>query len=580
MSWVNKRPFNDLNRVSNSNHSAHTESLYVNMPHIINLSFLNGLRYFLSKLSFQNRLLAFLLFAVTLQFLIVGGLFFHSMKNTLEYQISSKALIQAKSIAKDPFLKKALSEKNYPVVRSHIRQLRAISDADFIVIGDHKGIRIAHPNDSLIGKHMRGGDSQKALTSNTSYISHASGSMGPSIRGKASILGTDGHIIGIVSVGYLVTSISGLIIQYAFPIIVILIILMLFSFWVAWILADHIKNQMYGMEPTEIATHTLLLRSILQSTYEGTIAVSKTGEILSINKNALKFLGISKHPQSMLGRSIQEYVTPCSFFLGADPFGHYDKNETRTVRDELISCNGETLIANRVLLDEKTHSGWVTSFRRRNDFSTLTSQISQIQQHSENLRVMRHEYANKLSVIGGLIQIGAYDRALHVIQKDTKQRQDIVDFVSQAFHSKLVAGLLLGKYTRAKELGLNLQFDPICKFTHSPSKLSTDELAAILGNLLDNAFEATLKNPQSNKIITLLLMNSENELILEVADNGTGISPEISETLFEKGVSSKDTDGHGIGLYLIHQYIMQANGYILIDEAEPQGTIFSIFIPL
>lgn len=109
--------------------------------------------------------------------------------------------------------------------------------------------------------------------------------------------------------------------------------------------------------------------------------------------------------------------------------------------------------------------------------------------------------------------------------------------------------------------------------------MTSDELAAVLGNLLDNAFEATLKNPHSNKTISLLLTDNGAELVIEVADNGIGISADIAQTLFLKGVSSKNQEGHGIGLYLVHQFVTQAHGSILIDSAEPQGTIFSIFIP-
>ncbi len=114
----------------------------------------------------------------------------------------------------------------------------------------------------------------------------------------------------------------------------------------------------------------------------------------------------------------------------------------------------------------------------------------------------------------------------------------------------------------------------------TPTKLTDDELAAIIGNLLDNAYEATLKNPDSNKCISILISDAnETELVVEVADNGTGIPDEIAESLFDKGITSKSQPGHGIGLYLVHQLVNNAGGAILVDDAEPTGTIFSLFIP-
>ncbi|MBF8999116.1 MULTISPECIES: ATP-binding protein [Vibrio] len=532
------------------------------------------------NLSFQQRVFLLLLAVVATQLFLVAGFFHQSLSSSLEHQVTTKALIQAKEIASDPNFVALLEEKNIHKIQKYVDRLQKITDADFIVIGNKKGIRLVHPEKDKIGMPMIGGDNIKALKYGTSYTTMKKGSLGISIRGKAGIKSPDGKIIGVVSVGYLLDSVSYWLMFYSYPVIFALIVLMIFSSLGAWLFTRHIKQQMFDMEPEEIAMNLHLQNSILQSVYEGTIAVSRQGEILSVNTKALDTLGIPHPPQFLIGRSIQEYVTPCEFFLGANAFGEYESKAEELMQDELITCNGETLVANRVNIEDgDSHIGWVVSFRKRNDFNTLTSQISQIRQHNESLRVMSHEFANRLSVIGGLIQIGAYDQAINTIRKETQQQQQLVDFIAQTFQSKVVAGLLLGKYTRAKELGLTLEFDPTCQLEQEPTCMTPDELAAILGNLLDNAFEATLKNPQSNKVITLLLTDSGEELVMEVADNGTGIPHEISDTLFSKGVSSKNQPGHGIGLYLVHQYVTQAEGTILIDEAEPQGTIFSIFIP-
>lgn len=537
-------------------------------------------KHICQHLSFQQRVFFLLLAVVAAQLFLVAIFFHQSLSSSLEYQITTKALIQAEEIASDPNFIALLKEKNIHKIQSYVARLQKITDADFIVIGNNKGIRLVHPEKDKIGLPMVGGDNIRALKLGTSYTTMKKGSLGISIRGKSGIKLQNGQIIGVVSVGYLLDSVSYWLMFYSYPVIFALIVLMIFSSLGAWLFTHHIKQQMFDMEPEEIAMNLHLQHSILQSIYEGTIAVSRQGEILSVNTKALNTLGIPHPPQFLIGRSIQDYVTPCEFFLGANAFGKYESKTEELMQDELITCNGETLVANRVNIEDgDDHIGWVVSFRKRNDFNTLTSQISQIRQHNESLRVMSHEFANRLSVIGGLIQIGAYEQAISTIRQETQQQQQLVDFIARTFQSKVIAGLLLGKYTRAKELGLTLEFDPTCQLALEPTCMAPDELAAILGNLLDNAFEATLKNSQSNKVITLLLTCSAEELVIEIADNGTGIAHDISDTLFSKGVSSKNQPGHGIGLYLVHQYVTQAQGTILIDEAEPQGTIFSIFIP-
>ncbi|AQP37214.1 ATPase [Vibrio anguillarum] len=517
---------------------------------------------------------------VVIQLLLVAGFFHQTLSETLQDQISTKALIQAREIATDPNLIALIQQNRLTEVQTKIDRLQRISDANFIVIGDANGIRIAHPDERKIGLPMQGGDSSRALKEGEYYTSTQKGSLGWAIRGKAAVVSPSGQVLGVVSVGYLLDHISDWLRIYAYPMLSTVALLMLLSGLSAWLFTRHIKQQMFNMEPEEIAMNLNLQQSILQSVYEGIVAISLKGEILSVNSKALNILGIAHQPNHLIGRNVQEFITPTYFFMGASPFGQLAQQNSTSQQDELISCNGETLVANRVPINSgQQQIGWVVSFRRRNDFNTLTSQLSQIRQHNDNLRVMSHEFANRLSTIGGLIQIGAYDEAVKTIRRETAEQQQLIDFISQTFHPKVIAGLLLGKYSRAKELGLCLEFDPMSHLHQEPQCMTSDELAAVLGNLLDNAFEATLKNPNNNKTISLLLTDNGEELVIEVADNGNGIPADIAQTLFLKGVSSKNQQGHGIGLYLVHRFVTQAHGSILIDSAEPQGTIFSIFIP-
>ncbi|MDW6092878.1 ATP-binding protein [Vibrio rhizosphaerae] len=529
------------------------------------------------KLSFRLRVALLLIFVVSIQLILVTVFFHLTLSKSLEHQFRTKAVIQAREIAHNKVLIHNIEQHNVAAIQQTVHELQAISDADFIVVGNKEGIRLAHPDSDKVGFPMQGGDNVRALKYGEYYSSLRKGSLGFAIRGKSAIINQHDEIIGVVSVGYLVNSISDWLAFYSYPLFYAVFALLILSMLGAWLFTKHIKQQMFDMEPEEIALSLRLHSSILQSVYEGIIAVSTQGNILSVNHRALKTLGIAHPPKYLLGRAITEFVTPASFFMGSNSLGQIDINEQQ---DELITCNGETLVANRVnIWDHERHIGWVVSFRRRDDINTLTSQISQIRQHTENLRVLSHEYTNRLSTIGGLVQIGAYDEAIQAIQKETQNQQQLIDYITQTFCSRIIAGLLLGKYSRAKELGLQLEFDPLCQMQKQPQCMSSDELAAILGNLLDNAFEATLKNDSSNKTISLLLTDASDELVIEVADNGTGIPEEISDSLFSKGVSSKEQPGHGIGLYLVHRLVTQANGSILIDHAEPKGTIFSIFIP-
>ncbi|ARO97239.1 Sensor histidine kinase CitA [Vibrio alginolyticus] len=534
--------------------------------------------YLCRNLSFRQRVWALLFVVVSFQLLLIGGYFHHILSDTLNHQVSARAVIQAREIASDPQLIEAVSLRDTARVQKQIKRLQGISDANFIVVGDSKGIRLAHPDIKKVGYPMQGGDNIRALQQGLHYYSIREGSLGFAIRGKSSIISSTGEIIGVVSVGYLLDTVSNLLLLYSTPFFFALLIILVCSSLGAWFFSRHIKSQMYGMEPEEIALSLRVQNSVFEAVYEGIIAVDKQGRILSANQRGLKILGIARNLSHLQGRMVNEYVTPADFFLGAKMAEDAEESQRQ---HQVITCNGETLVATRVKIwEDNQHSGWVISFRPRNDLSTLTSQLNQVQQQTDNLRVLSHEYANKLSTVSGLIQIGAYEEALNAIRQETETHQKLIDFISLTFNSKVIAGLLLGKYSRAKELGLALHFDPYCHLSATPTKLTDDELAAIIGNLLDNAYEATLKKPDSNKCISILISDAnETELVIEVADNGTGIPDEIAESLFDKGITSKSQPGHGIGLYLVHQLVNNAGGAILVDDAEPTGTIFSLFIP-
>ncbi|WP_159652612.1 ATP-binding protein [Vibrio atypicus] len=523
--------------------------------------------------SFRSRVFILIFALMIVQLAIVTTNFHKSLLDTLEHQVGTRALIQAKEIASDPELIQEVRIKNIPAIERLIGRLHKISDASFIVVGDEIGTRLSHPDKEKIGLPMQGGDNAGVLERGESYISLREGSLGYGVRGKAPVVDFDGEVIGVVSVGYLFNRFDQWVAFYAEPLLLELILLLFMTVVGAWYFSSHIKKKMNGMEPSEIGLALHLQKSILTSVYEGVIAVDRKGTIFAVNKNAARILGIESYFEKMKSSSILEYISNTQFFFQT-PF-------ESDIKDEIIVINGQTVIANRVAIyDQEELFGWVVSFRAKNDINSLAAELTQIKQYTDNLRVMRHEHANKLSTISGLIEIGEYNAALELINSESTRKQQLIDFVSSRIQLKQVAGLLLGKYARACELGLELKFDPTCQLIQLNASIEPNELSAIIGNLIDNAFEATLKNPASEKIVNVLITDAGDDLVIEVSDNGCGISNDIASTIFSRGVTSKDDrEGHGIGLYLINRYVTNAGGVILVDDAEPKGTIFSIFIP-
>jgi len=103
-------------------------------------------------------------------------------------------------------------------------------------------------------------------------------------------------------------------------------------------------------------------------------------------------------------------------------------------------------------------------------------------------------------------------------------------------------------------------------------------LKNILYNLLSNAIKFSL----DDGLITLTAYETNGQFVLEVNDNGIGISPEEQEHLFERFFRAKNAvniQGTGLGLHIVLKYVQLLNGTITLNSRLNEGTTCTIFIP-
>lgn len=93
----------------------------------------------------------------------------------------------------------------------------------------------------------------------------------------------------------------------------------------------------------------------------------------------------------------------------------------------------------------------------------------------------------------------------------------------------------------------------------------------VLINLTLNAMDAVKEHPQPR--ISLSAEKQDQRTILRIADNGSGIAPELLDKIFIPFFSTKKT-GNGIGLSLCKQVMMLHKGHISVKSVENEGTVF------
>ncbi len=102
-------------------------------------------------------------------------------------------------------------------------------------------------------------------------------------------------------------------------------------------------------------------------------------------------------------------------------------------------------------------------------------------------------------------------------------------------------------------------------------------LQMVANNLIDNA----IKYSPKGSIITILAREENNKLILEVKDEGPGITAEEKQKIFTKfyrvgNAATKGAKGTGLGLYLTKKIVQQHHGSIWATDNKPNGSVFTV----
>ncbi|MGH7828955.1 MAG: sensor histidine kinase, partial [Candidatus Binatia bacterium] len=108
-------------------------------------------------------------------------------------------------------------------------------------------------------------------------------------------------------------------------------------------------------------------------------------------------------------------------------------------------------------------------------------------------------------------------------------------------------------------------------------ELDRDQIKRALINLLDNAVAAVEERGEVK--ISTEYDASLGMVLLEVADDGYGLAPEVRARVFEPYFSTKK-DGTGLGLAIVSAIVADHKGYVRVRQNEPKGSRFIIELPV
>ena len=495
---------------------------------------------------------------------------FVQARNNLDQSAGERSLEIARSVAgTTPIVDAFSSPDPAAVIDPIVERIRASTGAAFIVVANRQGIRYSHPNPAKIGTSLMDdpGEDPSSVLAGYTYLGVQSGSLGRSMRAKVPLRDSSGDVIGLVSVGVLESEISSEL-GSALPVTLIPPMLGLALGVVgAFLLASRVKRQTFGLEPREIATLLEQREAMLHGIREGAITVDAAGNLTLLNDEAQELLGLDR---SCVGRPLADVL----------PEGRVRDVLTGRVEglDEMVLVGDRVLVVNRMPVQLRGRPiGAVVTLRDRTELDALVRELDDTRTLADGLRAQEHEFANRLHVIGGLIELKRYDDAVRFINRNATIHQELAAAVFEPVGDPVLAALLLGKAAIASERGLTLQVSA----ADVPDDLDSAGLVTVLGNLIDNALDSAAQGGAGGRV-EVSLETRDGSLVLRVHDSGPGVDPELTEEIFRDGFTTKVArDGgrrRGIGLALVSQEVRRRGGTITVENVD--GARFTVTIPL
>jgi len=295
-------------------------------------------------------------------------------------------------------------------------------------------------------------------------------------------------------------------------------------------------------------------------------------------------------------------------------------NDLHTVKDELPETLLKMKAGDKVLIkifteDElKQLSFYATEFRMRGQefvlvaFYDIHAELEQkeIESWQKLIRVLTHEIMNSITPISSLastvndilidntsesLRLNKLDdddlenieNALQTIRRRSEGLLNFVDIyrnLTRIPQPNFRYFPVKEAFDRAEQLlrqridNLNIKCE--CKVYPDDLKLTADPdlIDQVIINLILNAIDA-VKTTTNPEISLVAYNNQNNRTLIEVADNGTGIKPDIIDKIFMPFFTSKK-EGSGIGLSLSRQIMHLHKGAISVKSKQDEGTVFTL----
>ncbi len=369
------------------------------------------------------------------------------------------------------------------------------------------------------------------------------------------------------------------------------------------------KNEQLEASTALLQHETHKINAIFSSMAESLIAIDDQGRVKLLNQAASVTLGIAEGDAH--DKKIEEILplfrnkVPITEKESPVYYAIREKSIARTLlRDDMYTMgrDGNTfpIVLSATSLLNKADTGGVSGIIM---FRDVTVEKSIDQSKTEFVSLASHQLRTPLTAIGWYTEM----LMSNDVGKTTKKQREYLSEISTSTKRMVdlmnallnVSRIDLGTFaiepemvdvTEIAESVIKEQEPTIAlkkmKVTHAYDKgipkMSMDPRLTriVFQNLLSNAIKYT---PEKGSI-HMAVEKQKDKIRISVSDNGYGIPKSNQVKIFTKlyradNILIKDTDGTGLGLYIVKEIVEQSGGSISFTSEENKGTTFYVIFP-